>query len=259
MRVWVDLTNSPHVLVMRPVIELLRAEGHDVRGDGARLRADARAVRAPRRRAHGDRPPPRRARRSPRPPGWPRARWRSCAGRGAGAPRAGRFDIALGHGSNDVSVAAALLRIPSSTMFDYEWATVQHNDQLPAGRGGRRAGGDPARAPAPLRRARQAAPLRGPEGGVLPRRLRARRRRCSAELGLDRGAPDRRRPHAAGGLALPPLPQRPVRRRARAPRGRRARRGPAAGRAAARRRPARASWPACRASSSPSTRSTRSR
>ena len=47
----------------------------------------------------------------------------------AGAPAAGRprFDIALGHGSNDVSVAAALLRIPSSTMFDYEWATVQHN------------------------------------------------------------------------------------------------------------------------------------
>ena len=26
-----------------------------------------------------------------------------------------------------MSVAAALLRIPSATMFDYEWATVQHN------------------------------------------------------------------------------------------------------------------------------------
>jgi uncharacterized protein len=26
-----------------------------------------------------------------------------------------------------VSVAAALLRVPSATMFDYEWATVQHN------------------------------------------------------------------------------------------------------------------------------------
>jgi hypothetical protein len=38
-----------------------------------------------------------------------------------------RFDLALGHGSNDVSVAAALLRIPSATMFDYEWAMVQHN------------------------------------------------------------------------------------------------------------------------------------
>jgi predicted glycosyltransferase len=37
------------------------------------------------------------------------------------------FDIALGHGSNDISVAAAILRIPSSTMFDYEWASVQHN------------------------------------------------------------------------------------------------------------------------------------
>src|SRR5205085_5781904 len=38
-----------------------------------------------------------------------------------------RFDLALGHGSNDVTVAAALLRIPCSTTFDYEWATVQHN------------------------------------------------------------------------------------------------------------------------------------
>jgi predicted glycosyltransferase len=37
------------------------------------------------------------------------------------------FELALGHGSNDISVAAATLRIPSATMFDYEWATVQHN------------------------------------------------------------------------------------------------------------------------------------
>src|SRR4051812_42136834 len=37
------------------------------------------------------------------------------------------FDLAMGHGSNDVSVAAALLRIPSATAFDYEYATVQHN------------------------------------------------------------------------------------------------------------------------------------
>jgi len=36
------------------------------------------------------------------------------------------FDVAMGHGSNDVSVAAALLRIPSATAFDYEWAKVQH-------------------------------------------------------------------------------------------------------------------------------------
>ena len=30
MRVWVDFTNSPHVLVLRPVIERLRAQGHEV-------------------------------------------------------------------------------------------------------------------------------------------------------------------------------------------------------------------------------------
>jgi predicted glycosyltransferase len=38
-----------------------------------------------------------------------------------------RFELAFGHGSNDVMVAAALLRIPSATMFDYEWAAVQHH------------------------------------------------------------------------------------------------------------------------------------
>src|SRR3954447_14420480 len=37
------------------------------------------------------------------------------------------IDVALGHGSNDVSIAAALLRIPSATAFDYEWATAQHS------------------------------------------------------------------------------------------------------------------------------------
>ena len=30
MRIWIDLTNSPHVLVMRPLIEVMRADGHEV-------------------------------------------------------------------------------------------------------------------------------------------------------------------------------------------------------------------------------------
>ena len=30
MRIWIDLTNSPHVLVMRPLIEAMRADGHEV-------------------------------------------------------------------------------------------------------------------------------------------------------------------------------------------------------------------------------------
>jgi len=33
----------------------------------------------------------------------------------------------MGHGSNDVTVAARLLRIPCATAFDYEWARAQHN------------------------------------------------------------------------------------------------------------------------------------
>ena len=121
MRVWVDLTNSPHPLVLRPVVERLRAQGHEVevtardfaqtvelarsagldpvvigRHRGGRLAAKAAGLAA----------------RSVE-----LARW--------AAPR--RFELALGHGSNDVTVAAALLRIPSATMFDYEWATVQHH------------------------------------------------------------------------------------------------------------------------------------
>ena len=121
MRVWIDLTNSPHVLVMRPVIERLRADGHEVavtardfaqtiglcrrfgidhtqigRHRGGGLAAKARGL--------GER-------------SLALTRW----------ARGRRFDLALGHGSNDVTVAAALLRIPCSTMFDYEWATVQHS------------------------------------------------------------------------------------------------------------------------------------
>jgi predicted glycosyltransferase len=128
MRVWIDLTNSPHVLVMRPVIELLRADGHEVRvtardfaqtlalcerlgiehtaiGHHRGERLGAKAVGLVSRSAALVR--------------WARADARAAGGRG--------FDLALGHGSNDVSVAAALLRVPSATMFDYEWATVQHN------------------------------------------------------------------------------------------------------------------------------------
>ena len=120
MRVWVDLTNSPHVLVMRPLIEAMRADGHEVevtardfaqtlelcerfgiehtavgRHRGGRLAGKALGL----------------ASRSLALARWARGR---------------RFDVALGHGSNDVSVAAALLRIPSATAFDYECAEAQH-------------------------------------------------------------------------------------------------------------------------------------
>jgi predicted glycosyltransferase len=120
MRVWVDLTNSPHVLVMRPLIERMRAAGHDVQVTARdfaqtlqlleRYRMDHTAI------GHH--------------------RGGKLADKGAGLvqrslalarwARGRRFDAAMGHGSNDVTVAAKLLGIPSSTAFDYEWAKVQH-------------------------------------------------------------------------------------------------------------------------------------
>ncbi len=125
MRVWIDLTNSPHVLVMRPVIERLRAEGHEVEVT-ARDFAQTLALCERFGIAHTAIGHHRGERLGAKATGLASrsvalVRWaRSSRGHR-------RFDIALGHGSNDVSVAAALLRIPSATMFDYEWATVQHN------------------------------------------------------------------------------------------------------------------------------------
>ena len=120
MRAWFDLTNSPHVLVLRPLIEALRADGHDV---AVTARDFAQTVALAERFDLGA----------------------EVIGRHRGAKlgakavglfdrsaaltryaRGRRFDVAIGHGSNDVTVAAALLRIPRSTMFDYEFATVQH-------------------------------------------------------------------------------------------------------------------------------------
>jgi uncharacterized protein len=120
VRIWVDLTNSPHVLVMRPLIGVMREDGHEVE---VTARDFAQTLELCRRfgishTAIGHH------------------RGSRVASKGLGlvsrslalARWAGgrRFDLAMGHGSNDISVAAALLRIPSATAFDYEWARVQH-------------------------------------------------------------------------------------------------------------------------------------
>jgi len=128
MRIWIDLTNSPHVLVMRPVIERLQADGHEVR---VTARDFAQTIALCERlgvahtaigRHRGERLAAKAfglASRSAALVRWARRERSAAGGR--------RFDLALGHGSNDVTVAAAALRVPSATMFDYEWATVQHN------------------------------------------------------------------------------------------------------------------------------------
>ena len=121
MRVWVDLTNSPHVLVMRPLIEAMRADGHEVQVTARdfaqtlelceRFGIDHTAIG----RHRG---------------GQLTSKGLGLVSRSGGLvrwARGRRFDVAIGHGSNDVSVAAALLRIPAATAFDYEFAAQQHH------------------------------------------------------------------------------------------------------------------------------------
>jgi predicted glycosyltransferase len=109
------------VLVLRPVVERLRAAGHDVR---VTARDFAQTVELAQQ--HGLNAEV-----------IGRHRGEKLGAKAVGLvsrsvaltrwARGKRFDMAFGHGSNDVSVAARVLRIPCSTMFDYEWATVQHN------------------------------------------------------------------------------------------------------------------------------------
>jgi len=118
-RVWIDLTNTAHVVVLRPLVERLEAAGHEVvvtarplsqtvdlledwGHDFTLLGRYGGASRA--------------------------GKARAAAGRVAQMLRfGGRFDCALAHGSTDLPVACRVRRIPNTTMFDYEWATLQHS------------------------------------------------------------------------------------------------------------------------------------
>jgi uncharacterized protein len=121
VKVWVDLTNSPHVLVLAPIIRRLEQQGHEVQVTARdfaqtlelceRLGIGYYAIGHHRGADLGDKAL-----------GLVDRSWQLVR---FGARR--KFDLAIGHGSNDISVAAKLLRIPCSTMFDYEWATIQHN------------------------------------------------------------------------------------------------------------------------------------
>jgi predicted glycosyltransferase len=121
MRVWADLTNTAHVVVLRPLVELLERDGHEVEITARPLSHTVEllndwghpytvighyggASRLGKVRAAADRLP---------------ALIRFGRGR--------RFDYGLGHASIDLPPACRVLRIPNTTMFDYEWATTQHH------------------------------------------------------------------------------------------------------------------------------------
>jgi predicted glycosyltransferase len=121
VRVWIDITNSPHVVIFRPIIARMRARGHEVT---VTAREFAQTIGLLERfgiehvsvGAHG---------------GASRAgKARAMARRSAELvrfARAGRFDLAVAHGSTDQPPAARLAGTPQVTMFDYEYAAAMHH------------------------------------------------------------------------------------------------------------------------------------
>lgn len=115
MKIWLDADNGPHVLILRPVAAELQRRGHEVRFTARDRTGTCELLDLY---------------------GLPYV----CVGREFGAGkwrkvrgtlgRAGalvramhrwRPDVAFGHGSRSLPLAARGLRRPSVTMFDYEW------------------------------------------------------------------------------------------------------------------------------------------
>ncbi len=120
MRVLIDVTNSPHVLFFRPLIALLRRQGHQVEVTAREYAQtlqllELHGIEATVIGRHGGRSTLGKA--------------RSLVTRLAALRRWARghgFDVALAHGSHDLTLTARRLGIPSSTSFDYEFAWLQH-------------------------------------------------------------------------------------------------------------------------------------
>ncbi|HYX77245.1 MAG TPA: DUF354 domain-containing protein [Gaiellaceae bacterium] len=120
MKVWIDLTNPAHVVVMRPLVELLEAGGHEVTLTARPLSHTTELL-----------------------DDWGHPY--TAIGRHGGAGKLGKalaagsrvaqafvfargktFDYGLAHGSTDLPPVGRALGIPNTTMFDYEWARLQH-------------------------------------------------------------------------------------------------------------------------------------
>jgi predicted glycosyltransferase len=120
LRVWIDVTAAAHVLVFRPLVKLLRERSAEVEITAREygqtlellqlhgLEAEVVGHHAGRSRLAKARQMAHRL----------RALRRWAQGRD--------FDVALAHGSHELTLTARGLGIPSSTTFDYEWARVQH-------------------------------------------------------------------------------------------------------------------------------------
>ncbi len=121
MRIWIDVTNSPHAVIFRPLITRLQKAGHEVSvtsreyaqttGLLDRFGIDHQVIGA-----HGG------ASRA--------AKARAMASRSRELvlfARQNAFDLAVSHGSTDQPLAARASGTPQVTMFDYEHAAAMHH------------------------------------------------------------------------------------------------------------------------------------
>ena len=120
MRVWIDMTASAHVLVFRPLIEIMRGRGDEVEITARHYAQtlellELHGLTAEVIGKHGGRSRLQKARQMTH---------RLGALRRFAKDR--NFDVALAHGSHELTITARRLGIPSSTTFDYEFATLQH-------------------------------------------------------------------------------------------------------------------------------------
>ena len=114
------MTASAHVLVFRPLIERLRKHGHEVEVTAREYAQTLQLLKLHGLEAdvigeHGGRSRFRKARAMS---GRLRALTRWARGRA--------FDVALAHGSHELTLIARKLGVPSATTFDYEYAWLQH-------------------------------------------------------------------------------------------------------------------------------------
>src|SRR5215216_681790 len=121
MRIWIDMTAPAHPLVFRPIIERLQAQGHEVevtaRDYAQTLELlEMLGIEHTSFGRHGGESRTRKVAAL-----FTRARQMRKFAKGKD------FDLAACHGSNDLPIAARRLGIPAVDMFDYEFATWQHN------------------------------------------------------------------------------------------------------------------------------------
>jgi uncharacterized protein len=120
MRVWIDLTNTPHVLFFEQTVKELERQGHEVLVTARRFAytVELAKERIPQAVVVGQ--------------GSKKSivgKIGSLAGRSSALVRMARSfrpHVAVSHGSVDQAIAAKVLRIPAMSMVDYEYQPANH-------------------------------------------------------------------------------------------------------------------------------------